>query len=211
MIGLGRHLNDDRLHEHYLAERSGEGRDPRTADHLDECADCHVRFLELTRLMDDVRTAADVDLEIAYPTGRLEEQRTSILRRLEQVSRPGRVLSFPHQVAQMASASRRIASRWLVASAAAGLLVGGGLGSMLMAPGRLSDDLTARFTAAPPPRAAAPASRPAASLPASVSEPLDDDRFLLELEIALQRRTSRELLPFDTWTPHVREVGSRLR
>lgn len=210
MIGLGRHLNDDRLHEHYLAERSGEGREPRTADHLDECADCNARFLELAALMDDVRTTAELDLEIAFPAARLEEQRASILRRLEQVSRPARVLSFPHQVAQIASASKRTTARWLVASAAAGLLVGVGLGSMLMAPGRLAGDLTARFSA-PPPRAAAPAPRPAVSLPAKVNEPLDDDRFLAELEIALQRRTTRELLPFDEWTPHVREVGSRFR
>jgi hypothetical protein len=49
------------------------------------------------------------------------------------------------------------------------------------------------------------------SSPPQAVEPIDDDRFLRELEVALERPHTRELLPIDAWTPHVREIGSRLR
>lgn len=213
MIRFGTHLNDARLHDHYLAERAGEACDLRTADHLGECADCAVRYHELTELLDEVREAGAIETSLQFSDAALELQRQQIFRRIEHASRPARVLSFPRQVtAQIAGASQHIASRWLVASAAAGLLVGVGLGGMLVAPGTRPADVAVQAVTSAP-RAAAPppsAARPVSSLP-SATEPLDDDRFLLELEIALQRRTTRELLPFDTWTPQVREVGSRLR
>jgi hypothetical protein len=43
------------------------------------------------------------------------------------------------------------------------------------------------------------------------SEPMDDDRFLRDLELALQRPHTRELLSFDNLTPHAREIGTRVR
>jgi hypothetical protein len=39
----------------------------------------------------------------------------------------------------------------------------------------------------------------------------DDDAFLSELEVALERPQTRELQPFDTFTPHVREVRNTIR
>jgi hypothetical protein len=40
---------------------------------------------------------------------------------------------------------------------------------------------------------------------------MDDDRFLADLEIALQRPHTRELLSFDNLTPHMREIVNRTR
>ena len=47
--------------------------------------------------------------------------------------------------------------------------------------------------------------------PASVVEPPDDDKFLAELEEALQNPRTRELMPLDALTPHVRDISARLR
>jgi hypothetical protein len=48
---------------------------------------------------------------------------------------------------------------------------------------------------------------PAASpRPALVSDPAADDAFLSELELALDRPRTRELIAFDAFTPHVREI-----
>ena len=37
----------------------------------------------------------------------------------------------------------------------------------------------------------------------------DDEAFLSELDVALERPQTRELQPFDAFTPHVREVTYR--
>ena len=50
--------------------------------------------------------------------------------------------------------------------------------------------------------------RAAPSTPVTVA---DDDAFLLDLELALQRPNTRELEPFDALTPHVREIYNRVR
>ena len=39
----------------------------------------------------------------------------------------------------------------------------------------------------------------------------DDDAFLSDLEMALERPRTRELQPFDALTPHVREIADRVR
>jgi hypothetical protein len=39
----------------------------------------------------------------------------------------------------------------------------------------------------------------------------DDDSFLSELENALQHPRTRELVPYDALTPHVRDISHQLR
>jgi hypothetical protein len=43
--------------------------------------------------------------------------------------------------------------------------------------------------------------------PANLSDNIDDDAFLMQLEFALERPHTQELQPFDALTPHVRPVG----
>lgn len=207
MIKLGDHLHDDHLNECYLIERSGEQLDPRDADHLAECSACHDRYDSFADFMDEVREAGTAEADAVFGDDRLAEQHASIIRRLESLTGHGRVISFPgHAPQQVAQTPTRIASRWLVASAAAGLIVGIGLGGMIASPAKTGAPATAR-TAYPAPGATQPAVRTSISAPAVDS--LDDDRFLRDLEVALSRPHTRELLPIDAWTPHVREIGRR--
>ena len=57
----------------------------------------------------------------------------------------------------------------------------------------------------------APAPAVLVNAPAPVIDAFDDDVFLRELEFALERPHTQELQPFDALTPHVREIGNRVR
>ncbi len=211
MIRLARHLHDDRLHEYYLAVRGGEALDPRAAEHLGDCAACAARYAGFAAFLDGVRREAEVDADEVFTSDRLDQQQAQILRRIEHLNRSAHVITFPGPVAHhMVSASTRVAPRWLAAAAVAGLFVGVAVG------GRFSVQPSARSTAsrlnaspAPPGLTSAPVVL--VNPPAPGVEPLDDDHFLHELELALERPRTRELLPIDAWTPNVREIGSRLR
>ena len=58
--------------------------------------------------------------------------------------------------------------------------------------------------------------RPAHLMPVAIDGNLpapdpSDDAFLSDLDVALERPRTRELLPFDALTPHVREVSGIIR
>jgi hypothetical protein len=53
----------------------------------------------------------------------------------------------------------------------------------------------------------APSATVLVNAPANVSDSIDDDAFLMQLEFALERPHTQELQPFDALTPHVRPVG----
>jgi len=202
------HLADDRLFECYFAERRGEAPDPRLAEHLADCRRCSDRYADLTGFMVGLRDEADVDFEALFPPGRLQFQRGAIARRLEQVGHAARVLTFPSHVAasQLGRSTPRIATRWIAGAAAAGLFVG-------VAAGRFLDQSAREVSVAQiaAPRPTASVSRPAHL----VSDAADssgapameaDEHFMTDLEAVLDRPSTRELLPIDTLTPHVREV-----
>jgi hypothetical protein len=205
VIGRSRHLSDDRLQDCTLAERCGEALDPRAADHLADCPECHARYLDIAAFFDTIARDGACDADEVFTADRLEQQHEAVMRKLELAGRPARVISFPGRVpATAAQASSRMAPRWLAAAAVAGLVVGVGLGGTL---------LPSRNTA---PRTTQAAATRVAPVPARVAAPVpepavDDDRFLIDLEIALQRPHTRELLSFDNLTPHVREIGTRVR
>ncbi len=91
-------------------------------------------------------------------------------------------------------------SRWIAAAAAAGLFIGVAVGASYNYGGRGAS--TQRFVSQ-----AAPLLNPTA--PRGEIKPLSaaDDAFLSDLEIALERPHTRELLAFDAFTPHARDVG----
>jgi hypothetical protein len=209
MIGRSEHLQDDRLVECYFSDRGGEPLDPPSVEHLADCDSCGMRYAELVTFLDDMRAVSDAETDAVFTPERLRQQQEHILRRLEHASRSARVISFPGQSSSHpAAAAGRVAPRWLAAAAAAGLFVGVAVGGTLLHPGfersvtsmRVANNATASARLAPSPAVLLNA-------PASVSDNIDDDAFLMQLEFALERPHTQELQPFDALTPHVRPVG----
>lgn len=209
MIGRAEHLQDDRLVECYFSDRGGDGLDPPSVEHLADCESCGLRYAELVTFLDDMRAVSEEETDAVFTSERLRQQQDHILRRLEHASRSARVISFPGQLSGHPTATTgRVAPRWLAAAAAAGLFVGVAVGGTLLHPGfersvtsmRVANNQTASTRLAPTPAVLVTA-------PTSVSDNIDDDAFLMQLEFALERPHTQELQPFDALTPHVREIG----
>ena len=210
MIFGARHLPEDGLFECYLAEHCGESLEPPAAEHLTDCAECRARYGDLRRFMDALRTEADSELDEIFPAERQRAQQQQIARRVEHLRHHARVISFPgRQPGQSAPiATSRVAHHWLGVAAAAGLVIGVGLGTAYysQAPGREQQTVASQSIAAV--EAPAPVAGPelVPDLVSSINE-----QFLSELELALERPHTSELVALDELTPHVREVRVKLR
>ncbi len=211
MIARAPHLHDERLFACYVAERGGEAIDPRAAEHLADCGECGARYGELARFIDQLRAEAYAETAEIFTPERLRAQHQQIARRLAQVGRAARVISFPGPFVSRhmrASAARGVA-RWVYTAAAAGLVVGVALGAFYEAEWRTirrTGPAPASLRATAAPRPVRPA--PVATGGASAASDASDDAFLSELEVALERPRTRELQPFDALTPHVREIAN---
>lgn len=190
----GRHLDDAALAAIWTrtaaASGAASGSWDATGDaHLAACAECRVRFDAFASWMDEVRSEARLEADEAFPAERLAAQQALIFRRLEASERPARVIAFPKYPVGGAERSAPV-WRWITAAAAAGLIVGVGLGQ-LMDLRRFGGDQ--RFfpadRAVQQTRAVVPAS-------ASVSE----ETLLLELEAAATPQYEA-LRAYDTLTP----------
>ncbi|MCC7007629.1 MAG: hypothetical protein IT184_02325 [Acidobacteria bacterium] len=126
--------------------------------HLDQCDICGERALAFGRGLDAIRFAATTAADELFPPDRLAGQQAQILRRLEQLDEPAKVIAFPAAPAAMprAASRYRVAPGWLGVAAAAGLIIGaiGGHG-------------TAKLSSRPSPQApSSVASEPATGQPA---------------------------------------------
>jgi anti-sigma factor RsiW len=207
VIFRARHLQEDGLFECYLAEHCGEPLEPPAAEHLTDCADCRARYGDLRRFMDALRTDADSELDEIFPPERQRAQQHSIARRIEPLGYHARVISFPGRLPGQPtpSASSRVAHHWLGVAAAAGLAIGVGLGTAYYSQGPAPQLQTvASRSIVAPSETSVPAIAPA--LVNSINE-----QFLSELELALERPHTSELVALDELTPHVREVRVQLR
>jgi len=94
--------------------------------HLDRCEICADRAVDLGRWLDDIRTAGIEVADAAFTPERLAVQQAQILRRLEQLDQPARVIAFPSQsrLDQREAGGRRVAPAWVGVAAAAGLVLG---------------------------------------------------------------------------------------
>jgi hypothetical protein len=93
--------------------------------HLDRCDVCADRAVQLGRWLDDTRALGLDTADAAFSTERLSAQRAQIMRRLEQLDEPARVISFPRHAARLEERQgRRVAASWVAVAAAAGLVVG---------------------------------------------------------------------------------------
>jgi hypothetical protein len=204
VIFRAHHLREEILFECYLAEHEGTPMVPPAAEHLADCPECAARYADLRQFMDRLQADADTELDELFPPDRLRAQQQQIARRLEHIGHAARIISFPgHPSSRHAAGPRpRVAPRWLAGAAAAGLAIGVSLGSAL-------------YRRAPE---TAPSAQPAGSIAASIGttesaaqtsvpEPATDlDFFISELEVALERPYTPELVALDELTPHVREV-----
>jgi anti-sigma factor RsiW len=205
VTGRPRHLHDDRLYECYLTQRQGDSADPPTAEHLADCEDCAARYAELAQLMDAVRAEADAETDAVFTPDRLRAQQQQIVRRMEAVGRPARVISFPGRVVQgTIRASTMRSSRWTAAAAAAGLFLGIALGATYEWEWRAPTSSSGSAALS------APMSLSARGAPVPtryvVADQAGDEAFMSELESALDRPRTRELAAFDAFTPHFREI-----
>jgi hypothetical protein len=82
--------------------------------------------MELGRWLDNLRLEAITAADAAFPAERLAIQHAQILRRIEQIEQPVRVLEFPNALplGRGAGSVRRVSARWIGVAAAAGLALG---------------------------------------------------------------------------------------
>jgi len=176
--------------------------------HLDACLECRARYdafaASLTAVAEDLRTEADA----AFPPERLALQQAQVLRRLETLERPVRIIAFP-RAARPVIAGHSHVRRWITAAAAAGLIAGVGIGQLLEWRRTLSIDRTPvamtadRHTSASAPSSRAPGVR-------TVSVTLGDEDLLMGSD-ALARPRVPALGALDDLTPHVRDISDRSR
>lgn len=112
------HLSDQALAEVWMS-----GARPA---HLDRCDLCADRAVEWSRWLEDVRTTGIEAADAAFPPDRLAVQQAQILRKLEQLDQPSRVIAFPGppRQAPWEAAARGVAPAWVGIAAAAGLVLG---------------------------------------------------------------------------------------
>lgn len=204
MMRLSGHLKEDQLLECYVAGRAGEAVNPRLAEHLDTCAACADQFQELAGLLEEVRTEGVAEADAAFGPEAMARQQHQIARRLEHSYRSARVIAFPgRETSPAAPRPGFVTARWLAAAAAAGLFIGVAVGGYL-GPERFGAGRTAAPTMAVQRTSPSPAVRVNSAQPTAAA--VDDDAFLMELELALARPQPRELAAFDALTPHVRDI-----
>jgi hypothetical protein len=202
------HLLEDRLFECYLAERAGERPDPPSAEHLADCEPCAERYADLTAFMARLQAEGTAEADAVFTQDRLKAQHQRIVERLLHVAHPARIIRFPGRRSvdfvrrSMTTSTSHGSSRWIAAAAAAGLFIGVAVGASYNYGAH--SGLSQAFV----PQVVAPLLSPVA-VRGDNKQSAADDAFLSDLEIALERPHTRELLAFDAFTPHVREVLNR--
>ena len=179
---------------------------PPSHPHLQACAACRSRFASFATWLTDVRTDAAAEVDELFPPERLAAQQAQIFRRLEAAERPARVIAFPKFAQPLASGSSH-GSRWIAAAAAAGLIVGVGVGQMMDLRHSLSAPVApateGRLTEAPRPDRG-----PERGNVLTVSTIGREEAFLSEVDITLSRPALPELRALDEFTPR---AGDRAR
>lgn len=200
------HLHDERLFDCYLAARSGETPDPPIVEHLTDCDACGKRYAELTQFMEALSLQATAEADAVFTADRLRAQAQQISRRLEHLSHPARVITFPGSMMghHVGPAAPRHARRWVAAAAAAGLFIGVGAG-LFLDRGASHGVAQGRSIA----RQALLKAPDAVEIARPDPSETYDEAFLTEIELAGDRPRTRELLALDALTPHVREITLR--
>jgi hypothetical protein len=142
----------------------------------------------------------------------MRAQQQHIARRLGHLVHPARVISFPRHLPEqrVVASGPRVAARWVAAAAAAGLFLGIGLGTFFYPGTAVNQPGSAAVASAAVDNPVVSAEPPVVLT--AVPEPVTDtEQFLSELELALERPRTPELIALDSMTPHVREIRVQLR
>jgi hypothetical protein len=198
-LRLSAHLDEAALVSLWTDASLGGG--PVTHPHLERCPACRNRFAELASWLDTIRVDAVAEADEHFSAERLAAQNAQILRRLEAAERPARVIAFPSFSQPLTSRSSH-ASRWIAAAAAAGLIVGVGVGQLM----DLRHSLTPRIPIAARPSTTEPPVTQASSGPPS-KPGHREELFLSELDASISRAPA-ELRALDAFTPR---AGDRSR
>ena len=162
--------------------------------HLDRCDICVSRLVALTRCLDDVRQVAVDEADAAFPPERLAAQQAQILRRLEHLDRPARLLAFP-AASRGARADGEVRRHfwpgWVVGAAAAGLFLGV-LGDRLVTTQMLTD-----------------AARRAAVMQTASNQQAADDDAVLTQDAAFAEPNLETLGAISAMTPRVSQAAAR--
>jgi hypothetical protein len=167
--------------------------------HLQACSGCRSRFTSFASWLTELRTDAAAEVDELFPPERLAAQHAQIFRRLEASERPARVIKFP-KFAQPLTSRASHGSRWIAAAAAAGLIVGVGVGQMMDIRRSLSGP-------------AAPATQARLNLRPNNTEVRTvgangrEEAFLSEVDVTLSRPALPELRALDEFTPRAGERG----
>ena len=151
------------------------------------------------RLMDDVSAVLRAEADVVFTNERLARQRAQILRRIEEATRPGQVITFPNAQPARQALRARPGMRWIAGAAAAGLLIG-------VAAGHLAHDLPGGSRPVPSPVVARRSLQPTLQ---AVSTTMSEEEFLGQLEIAIETTGGSALRPLDDLTPRVWEVAAQ--
>jgi hypothetical protein len=119
--GRLRHLDDSRFAD--LWSRALATGEAATDPHLASCAHCQSRYADFTDWLERIHDDARDEAEDAFPPERLAAQQSQIMRRLEALERPARVIMFP-RFGRPVTSTQGQAQRWVAAAAAAGLVIG---------------------------------------------------------------------------------------
>jgi len=181
------------LSEHALISAVMTGDRPA---HLDRCDLCAERAVELGRWLDAVKTTGTDAADAAFTAERLAAQQAQIMRRLEQLDEPARVIAFPsHSRLQRESTGHRVAAGWLGVAAAAGLVLG-------VISGQWSARLGAQPVQVRTAQQAAPQVQPAADAPAEAG-PIDAS--LLDMDLDSLNLPAFAVM--DSMTPRATQVA----
>jgi len=125
---MSHHLDDGALAEIWTAAVStGQ---PAADPHLASCAECQSRYTAFTAWLDGLRDDARAEADKAFPPERLAAQHAQVLRRLEALEKPARVIAFP-RFGRPVTSTQGHAQRWVAGAAAAGLVIGLAAGQFL--------------------------------------------------------------------------------
>ena len=119
--------------------------------HLDRCDICAERAVARARWMDELPADATDLADDVFTPERLQAQQQQVMRRLEQLDQPARVIAFPAagRADANGASGRRVAASWVAVAAAAGLVIG-------VIGGQVSARLTHQNVAVPVTAAVAP-------------------------------------------------------
>ena len=184
------HLDDAAFAELWT-NALADGERPAGQPHLQECAECRLRFTSFSNWMEEVRTDALAEADEVLSAERLAAQHTQIFRRLEAAERPARVIAFPKN--SPASVRQFPVRRWIAAAAAAGLITGVGLGQILNFRVNVPPSFSDRIVDTTPRPLPGPTAVPAVAT-------LNDDATLADLEEMATPRYEA-LRAYDTFTP----------